>query len=204
MSPEPRTDIADSIASLGRHWIWLLSFGILTLIAGVAAVAWPGPTVIAIAVLFGIQLVVVGIFQLVSAFAGTGLTGGVRVMNAVLGLFAFVVGLYAVRHVLVSVVALALLLGIFWVVNGFAEIFSALAHRDNPHRGWRGFTGVLSILAGIVVLAYPGISLVTLALVLGFWLIIYGVMEIAMAFRVRSSLGRVRHAGTHPVSTGPV
>jgi len=198
MSPDPRTDIADSIASLGRHWIWVLSFGILTVAAGVAAVAWPGPTVIAIAVLFGIQLIVVGIFQFVSAFAGTGLTGGVRVMNAVLGLLAFVVGLYAVRHVLVSVVALALLLGIFWVVNGFAEIFKALAHRDNPHRGWRGFTGVLSILAGIVVLAYPGISLVTLALVLGFWLIIYGVMEIAMAFRIRSALGRVRHPVTHP------
>lgn len=199
MSPDPRTDIADSIAALGRHWIWLLAFGILTLIAGVAVVAWPGPTVLAIAVLFGIQLVVVGIFQFVNAFAGSDLSGGVRVMSAVLGLLAFVVGLYAVRHVLISVVALALLLGIFWVVNGFAEIFNALAHRDSPHRGWRGFTGVLSILAGVVVLAYPGISLVTLALVLGIWLIIYGVMEIGMAFRVRSALGRVHHAVPHPV-----
>lgn len=199
MSPDPRTDIADRVALIGRHWIWLLSFGILTLIAGVAAVAWPGPTVIAIAVLFGIQLVVVGLFQFVSAFAASDLTGGVRVLTAVLGLLAFVVGLYAIRHVLVSVVALALLLGIFWVVNGFVEIFNALANRDSPHRGWTGFMGVLSILAGIVVLAYPGISLVTLAVVLGVWLIIYGVMEIGLALRVRSALGRVRHAVTHPV-----
>jgi uncharacterized membrane protein HdeD (DUF308 family) len=97
------------------------------------------------------------------------------------------------------VVALALLLGIFWVVNGFAEIFNALAHRDQPHRGWTGFVGVLSILAGIIVLAEPGISLVTLALVLGVWLIIYGVMEIAMAFRVRSAVGRVQHRVAAPV-----
>ena len=198
MSPDARTDAADWIASIGKHWIWLLAFGTLTLAAGLAAVAWPGPTVIAIAVLFGIQLVVVGIFQFVNAFAGGGESGGVRVLNAVLGLFAFIVGLYAIRHVLVSVVALALLLGIFWVINGFSEIFNALAHRDNPHRAWTGFMGVLSILAGIVVLAYPGISLVTLALVLGVWLIIYGVMEIAMAFRVRSALGGVRHAVTSP------
>jgi len=198
MSPDARTDIADSMASLGRHWIWLLSFGILTLIAGVAVVAWPGPTVIVIAVLFGIQLIVAGIFQFVSAFAGSDLTGGVRVLRAVLGLLAFVVGLYAVRHVLISVVALALLLGIFWIVNGFSEIFNALAYRDHPHRGWTGFTGVLSILAGIVVLSYPGISLVTLAWVLGIWLIIYGVMEIALAFRVRSALGQVRHAVPQP------
>ncbi len=166
MSPDPRTDAADLVASIGRHWIWLLSFGILTLIAGVAAVAWPGPTVIAVAVLFGIQLIVVGLFQFVGAFAGSDVSGGVRVLNAVLGLLAFVVGLYAIRHVLVSVVALALLLGIFWVVNGFVEIFSALTRRDSPHRGWTGFMGVLSIVAGLVVLAYPGISLVTLALVL--------------------------------------
>ncbi len=199
MSPSPRTDAADLVASIGRHWIWLLSFGILTLLAGVAAVAWPGPTVIAIAVLFGIQLVIAGIFQFVNAFAGSDLTGGVRVLSAVLGLFAFIVGLYAIRHVLVSVVALALLLGIFWVVNGFVEIFNALAHRDYPNRGWTGFMGVLSILAGIVVLAYPGISLVTLALVLGVWLIIYGVMEIAAAFRVRSAVGRVRHRVATPV-----
>ena len=199
MSPSPRTDAADLIASIGRHWIWRLAFGILTLLAGVAAVAWPGPTVIAIAVLFGIQLVIVGIFQFVSAFAGGDQSGGVRVLSAVLGLFAFIIGLYAIRHVLVSVVALALLLGIFWVVNGFTEIFNALAHRDSPHRGWTGFMGVLSILAGIVVLAYPGISLITLALVLGVWLIIYGVMEIAMAFRVRSAVGRVQHAVTNPV-----
>ena len=199
MSPSPRTDAADLVASIGRHWIWLLAFGILTLAAGVAAVAWPGPTVIAIAVLFGIQLVVVGIFQFVSAFASDGESGGVRVLSAVLGLFAFIIGLYAIRHLAVSVAALALLLGIFWIVNGFSEIFNALAHRDQPHRGWTGFIGVLSILAGIVVLAEPGISLVTLALVLGIWLIIYGVMEIAMAFRVRSAVGRVRHAVANPV-----
>lgn len=199
MSPDPRTDVADWVASIGRHWIWLLSFGILTLAAGVAVVAWPGPTVIAIAVLFGIQLVVAGLFQFVSAFAASDLTGGVRVLTAVLGLLAFVVGLYAIRHVLVSVVALALLLGIFWVVNGFGEIFNALANRDSPHRGWTGSMGVLSILAGIVVLAYPGISLVTLAVVLGVWLIIYGVMEIGLALRVRSALGRVRHTVPHPV-----
>jgi uncharacterized membrane protein HdeD (DUF308 family) len=199
MSPSPRTDAADLVASIGRHWIWLLAFGIVTLVAGIAAVAWPGPTVIAIAVLFGIQLVVAGIFQFVNAFASDDLTGGVRVLSAVLGLFAIIIGVYAIRHVLVSVVALALLLGIFWVVNGFVEIFNALARRDYPNRGWTGFIGVLSILAGIVVLAYPGISLVTLALVLGVWLIIYGVMEIAMAFRVRSAIGRVRHRVAAPV-----
>jgi uncharacterized membrane protein HdeD (DUF308 family) len=46
--------------------------------------------------------------------------------------------------------------------------------------------GVLSIFAGIIVLAYPGISLLTLAVILSVWLLFFGIMEITLAFRVRS------------------
>ena len=61
-----------------------------------------------------------------------------------------------------------------------------------------GFTGALSLVAGIIVIVWPGPSLVTLALVLGVWLIIYGVMEIALAFQVRSAISHVQHAVTSP------
>ena len=46
--------------------------------------------------------------------------------------------------------------------------------------------GVLSILAGIIVLAYPGLTLVTLAVILGIWLLVFGVMEIVLSWRLRS------------------
>jgi uncharacterized membrane protein HdeD (DUF308 family) len=59
--------------------------------------------------------------------------------------------------------------------------------------------GVISIIAGIIVLAYPGISLVTLAVVLSIWLLILGVMEIALAFRIRSVAHRTEAKELHPV-----
>jgi uncharacterized membrane protein HdeD (DUF308 family) len=102
---------------------------------------------------------------------------------------SFIIGLYALRHILVTVAALALLLGIFWIVNGTVEVFTALSHRGMPGRGWTVFMGLLSVVAGVVVLVYPGISLATLAVVLGVWLLVYGVMEIVLAFQLRS-LGR--------------
>ena len=46
--------------------------------------------------------------------------------------------------------------------------------------------GGVVVVAGVVVLVYPGISLATLAVVLGFWLLVYGIMEIVLAFRLRS------------------
>jgi uncharacterized membrane protein HdeD (DUF308 family) len=190
MDRELRTDVADVLAGIGRHWGWVLTFGIVTLLAGLLTLAWPGRTIVVIAVLFGIQLVVAGIFRFIAAFASDDETGATRVLLALLGVLSFIVGLYALRHVLVTIVTLALLLGIFWIVNGAVEVFTALTHRRMAGRGWTVFMGLLSVVAGVVVLIYPGISLTTLAVVLGFWLLVFGIMEIVLAFRLRS-LGQV-------------
>jgi uncharacterized membrane protein HdeD (DUF308 family) len=185
------------LAGIGRHWGWVLFFGIVTVLAGLFALVWPGRTLQVIAVLFGIQLVVAGIFRFVTALAVDEASGGTRVLLALLGVLSFIVGLYALRNVLVTIAALALLLGIFWIVNGAVETFTALSDRGMQGRGWAIFMGLLSIVAGVVVLVYPGISLTTLAIVLGFWLIVFGVMEIVAAFRLRSvgqAAGRVATA----------
>jgi uncharacterized membrane protein HdeD (DUF308 family) len=131
-------DIGDQLGRIGRHWGWLVFFGILMVAAGICAVAWPGPTVVVLAVLFGIQIIVSGIFSFINAFAADE-SGGMRVWNVILGLLGIVIGLYAVRHIIVSVVALALLVGIYWVAYGIAQIYAAIAHRELPHRGWMGF-----------------------------------------------------------------
>jgi uncharacterized membrane protein HdeD (DUF308 family) len=187
-----RGDPADMVARVGRHWGWVLGFGIVTFVLGILALAWPGRTLIVVAVVFGAQLVVMGIFRFVSAFASADLTGGTRVLLALLGVLSLIIGLYAVRHILVTLLALALLLGIFWVVNGTIELFSALSHREMQGRGWTAFMGLLSIVSGIIVLAYPGISLRVLAVVLSIWLLVYGVMLILLAFQVRPPAGLSR------------
>lgn len=182
---EPVQQGADMLIRLGRHWGWVLSFGVITLLAGIVVLAWPGETLLVIAVLFGIQLIIAGIFRFVTAFATEDASGGTRVLLALLGVLSIIIGLWAVRHVLLTLLALVVLLGIFWVVNGAIELFTALSHREMPERGWTAAIGVLSILAGIVVLIYPGPSLLTLSIVLGIWLLVYGVMEIMAAFRLR-------------------
>ena len=179
-------DVAEVLAGVGRHWGWVLTFGILTLLAGLAALAWPGRTIVVVAVLFGIQLVAAGIFRFVAAFAADEKSGATRVLLALLGVLSLVAGLYALRHILVTVAALALLLGIFWIVNGAVELFAALSLRGMPGRGWTVLMGLVSVLAGVVVLAYPGSSLATLCVPLAFWLLVYGITEIVLAFQLRS------------------
>ena len=176
-----------------------MALGIISLLAGGAVLAWPGRTLIVVAVLFGIQLVVTGIFRFVAAFASEDLTGGTRVLLAVLGVLSLIIGLYAVRHVLVTLLALALLLGIYWIVNGAVELFMALSAHRVPGRGWIVVMGVLSVLAGLLVLVYPAISLLTLVVVLSVWLLVLGLMKITLAIRARSPGRRIEDRALDPV-----
>jgi uncharacterized membrane protein HdeD (DUF308 family) len=197
MTQPLRPDAADVLGRVGRHWGWALAFGIITVIAGIVVLAWPGPTLIVIAILFGIELVVLGIFRFVAAF-GPDMTAGTRILYALLGVLSLIIGLYALRHVLITLLALALLLGIFWVVNGAVELFAALSQSGAPHRGWMIFMGILSIVAGIILLAYPAISLLVLYVIVSIWLLVFGFMQISIAFQVRSAdrrlSGREAHA----------
>lgn len=193
---EPVQQGADVLAQLGRHWGWVLGFGIITLLAGIAVLVWPGATLLVIAVLFGVQLIVAGIFRFVAAFATEDASGGTRILLALLGVISIIIGLWAVRHVLLTLVALVVLLGIFWVVNGAIELFTALSHQGMPGRGWTAAMGALSVVAGIIVLIYPGETLLVLSIVLGIWLLVYGVMEIVAAFRLRG----VAHSRSWPVA----
>jgi uncharacterized membrane protein HdeD (DUF308 family) len=66
MNDGQQADAADVLASIGRHWGWIMAFGVLTLLASIAVLAWPGRTLVVIAVLFGVQLIVTGIFRFVA------------------------------------------------------------------------------------------------------------------------------------------
>jgi uncharacterized membrane protein HdeD (DUF308 family) len=177
----------EMLTGLGRHWGWVFAYGALTLIAGLVVLIWPSETLLVLAVLFGIQLIISGIFRFVSAIAVDDLTGGTRVLLALLGVLSIIIGLWAIRHAVLTLVALAVFLGIYWVISGVIDVFTALVHRGTQNRGWTVFTGILSVVAGLIVLAWPGLTLLTLAIILGIWLLIFGVMEMMAGWRLRQA-----------------
>lgn len=185
MAQEMKKDPHDMLSSVGGSWGWIFTFGIITLLAGLATVVWPGKTVIIVGYLLGIQIFVSGIFRMVYAFENHGETH--RVFQVVLGLFSMVVGVYLVRHLLLTLTALVLILGVFWIVTGIMDFFGGIFAKDLPHRGWTIATGVLAFVAGMVVLGNPGISLITLAWILGIWLVVYGLILIAGSMKVKKA-----------------
>jgi uncharacterized membrane protein HdeD (DUF308 family) len=60
---------AEATGRIGKHGGWMLAFGILTIAAGIRALVWPGITLLAAAIVFGVQLIGAGIYRLIAAFA---------------------------------------------------------------------------------------------------------------------------------------
>jgi uncharacterized membrane protein HdeD (DUF308 family) len=171
------------LASLGRVW-WLLLFGgLISLGMGVLAISWPGKTVVVIAVLFAIYLIVSGIFEIVRSFS-SGLTGGTRVLLLITGVLSVILGVFAIRSATLNAVdLLGIFVGIAFIFRGFASLFMGFDSKEG--RGWNIFFGLIMLIGGVVVLSQPALSLVTLAWVVGIWLIVIGIYEIIAAFIVR-------------------
>jgi uncharacterized membrane protein HdeD (DUF308 family) len=177
------------------HHIWTseILFGLLAVILGVVILAWPGPSIVLAAGLFGVYLVMSGVALVVSALS-LPVSAGSRFLNFISGVASVILGVLAFRHFGegYAVLLLAIWIAVGFIFRGVSASALAISDPQFPGRGWAIFFGVISIIAGIVVLAYPFDSIVTLALVVGIWLIILGVMETISGLGMRRDAKKIK------------
>jgi uncharacterized membrane protein HdeD (DUF308 family) len=177
--------------SLLQHlWKSTLLSGVLSVILGILVLAWPGISILVAAVLFGAYLLISGIAQVVFAFSLHVSAGG-RVLLFISGAASLVLAVLAFRHFGDAVLLLAIWVGVGFIFRGVATAVSAISDPTLPGRGWNIFFGVVSLIAGVVVLAYPFDSLVTLTFVAGLCLVFNGVFEVVAAIGVRGGAKKV-------------
>ncbi|KAA1247997.1 HdeD family acid-resistance protein [Mycobacterium simiae] len=185
--------VSGPVPSLLPHlWKSTMVSGILSVILGVLVLAWPGISVLVAAVAFGVYLILTGIAQVVFALS-LHVSAGSRILLFISGAASLILAVLAFRHFGNAVLLLAIWIGIGFIFRGVATTVSAINDPALPGRGWQIFIGLISLLAGIVVIAAPFESIITLAIVVGVWLVIIGACEIASAFGIRKaaqSLGR--------------
>jgi uncharacterized membrane protein HdeD (DUF308 family) len=154
-------------------WPLLPVIGVAAIVMGVLLLVWPGPSLVVVGALFGIYLVVTGVFQLAEAFAPH-MPGYLRAMGLISGAFSLLLGLICFRGPAESILLLAIWIGFGWLLRGT----SMIAIGVSAGRGWLVFVGAITILGGIVLIVSPLGSIVTLTLVAGIWLVVLGVMEV--------------------------
>jgi uncharacterized membrane protein HdeD (DUF308 family) len=182
---------------LPHLWKSTLVSGLLALALGVLVLMLPGDSIVIAAILFGIYLLVTGTAQVIFAFSLHVSAGG-RVLLFISGAASLILAVLAFRHFgkdpLTAILFLAIWIGIGFIFRGVATSISAISDPSLPGRGWEIFLGVVSLLAGIVMLASPFASLLILTRVVGIWLIVLGVFEIVSSFGIRTASTRVHKA----------
>jgi uncharacterized membrane protein HdeD (DUF308 family) len=180
---------------LPHLWKSTLVSGILALALGVLVLAWPGKTILIAAILFGIYLLITGIAQVIFAFSLHVSAGG-RVLLFISGAASLVLAVLCFRHFGegYAILLLAIWIGVGFIFRGVATSISAISDPTLPGRGWQIFLGVISLLAGIVMIGSPFESLAILTLVVGIWLIVIGAFEIVSSFGIHSASKRVDNA----------
>jgi uncharacterized membrane protein HdeD (DUF308 family) len=177
------------VTTTGRHWGLHLFNGAVMFLIGIAILVWPGASLVVVSWLFAITLLVNGLVQILRAFADDDASGGQRVLFGLLGALSLLAGVLCLRSPLQTLAAIALLIGSWWIVSGVLGLIGAARGDTEGSRGWAAVLGVLSVIAGFVVLLQPGMSLAVLEVTLGITLIVLGivVMVDAVVRRSRSS-----------------
>ncbi|MCC3282822.1 MULTISPECIES: HdeD family acid-resistance protein [Arthrobacter] len=166
-------------------------FGIaggVALVIGLLILFWPQATLSVIAFFFGLYFLISGIVRVVSGITAP-MSSGLRVLNIILGVLLFILGIAAIRNPLSSLEVLGMVVGIAWIIEGIM----ALTEIETGGSRWYAITfGVLSIIAGVVVLFLPVESLAALVIFGGIFLVVLGIVQLVRA--ITFGRGSVRAA----------
>ena len=168
--------------AIAATWPIAMFMGVVTIVIALVVLAWPGETLTVLSVLFGIQLVLIGLFRLIAAFSDQSVA---PVFIGLIGVLSMIVGVVVLRNPFETVAVLATLLGVVWIVGGSIDLVAAISDARQRQRGLVAFMSIVSIIAGVVVVAWPAPSLAVIAWVSGFYLVAYGLMACFTALSLR-------------------
>ncbi|MGH3153754.1 MAG: HdeD family acid-resistance protein [Streptosporangiaceae bacterium] len=182
MPPEDQETPLEFLAA--SAWQTTLFLGVATVILGLIVTFHPSGSLNVIAVLVGILMIISGIFHLIRVFDSAEQH---RVWLGIAGLLYVVIGVVLIRHLNLTVAVIGLIVGLTWIVQGLSGLFGGIAG-SREGRGWWIFFGIVSLIAGIVVVADPISSVTVLAVLLGLWFIVMGLFEVIAAFIIRRAV----------------
>ena len=139
----------------------LIAVSVIGIILGIIALVWPGATLLTIAILFGSYLIAVGVFRVSAAITTDSLSGGLRWVLGILGVLVIVAGIISLANPFSSLTVLAFVIGFGWILDGMTDITAGATGNTLAPRWLVIVSGVVSIIAGIVVFMLPGLAIAT-------------------------------------------
>lgn len=170
-----------STASITKdNWWALVSGGVATLIFGVAAVFWPGLTLLVLLYLFSAYVLISGVVNVSAALSTVGVADS-WFLPIVLGAFEVGVGVYLLRHPHVAFNTFIVLIGFVLIARGIVEAVGAYFDEaaSTKVRAISYISGLGALVAGIIILFAKQAQGVNFVWLLGLYAIVVGTLQIA-------------------------
>lgn len=175
----------ESFTLLVINWKGLVLRGALAIILGLVMVLLPGPTLIAVTVLIGIFVLMLGLIALAMFLTlNDKRTGVVLLLEGILGILF---GIVTIVWPNITALLLILVLGVWCLIEGVVELYSGLMMaKQTALRAVLGVSGILSIIVGLIFIVAPGDGALALIWVIGVFAIAYGLLSIIYGLLYRS------------------
>jgi len=172
--------------NLTQNWWMLILRGVLAILFGVIAFMWPGITWFSLVIMFGAYAMVDGVIAIVTGLQNT--KDSPRWWVFLLeGLVSVGAGVVAFMWPGLTAYILLIVIAAWAVVTGLLEIAAAIRLRREITNEWMlGLSGLLSVALGVLLFMRPVIGGLALVWMLGAYAVIFGVLLIALGFRLRT------------------
>lgn len=185
-------NVADVRRHVAEHWGWFFGLGLVFLIAGFAAIAFPLLSTIAAKIALGWIFMLSGLVAILHSFRITAWGG--FLLNLILGALYIFVGAYLAFFPLTGIITLTLLLAALFLAEGVLQV--AMAWRVRPHEGWGWvfLSGCVAMGAGaLIALGLPGSATWAIGLLVGINLLSTGMGFVLLGLAGRRAKARYTH-----------
>lgn len=169
--------------TFGHNWWIPMVVGLISLACGIATLVWPDVTLLALALIAGVNITILSAFVIGEAIAEREAQD--KTLRIVLGVAGVIAGLIVMRRPGDTLLVLILAVGIWLVLDGIVEIVHAVVN-PRGHRALLILGGLIDFGVGVALLVWPKLGLGTVAILIGLGFIARGVVLMFGAWRLRS------------------
>ena len=174
------------LRSFADYWWLLLLRGLVAIAFGVVAFVWPGLTLVALTLVWGAYALADGILALWTALAATGGETAKRWWLALGGVVGIAAGLVAFFYTGMTALVLLMFIAAWAIIIGVMLIWGALELHKILDDAWLiGLNGALAVAFGVLLVASPGAGALAVVWMIGWFAVVFGILHIALAFRLR-------------------
>lgn len=184
--------MATDVQLMAKKWWTIALRGLVSVIFGIIAFAWPQLTAALMVMFFGVYVLIDGLFAFIASFV---MEGGIKRwwLKLIQGILGIVLGIIFLVNPAFTAAFIVLLIAIWAIIIGILEIISAISYAKIMPDNWLMIlTGILSLIFGFLLMKNPAAGILAVIWIIGMYAIFFGMLLIATGFTLKGLLHQVK------------